>query len=104
MDNNSYFEVAPLAELPPGERLFIEVDGQPIVLLNVAGKIFAIADLCTHDDGPLGEGEVDGHEIICPRHGARFDLNEGKAVRLPAVSDTRWYPVRIRDGVIEIAI
>jgi 3-phenylpropionate/trans-cinnamate dioxygenase ferredoxin subunit len=99
-----FIEVAPLAEIPPGERLFVEIDGQPIVLLNVDGKIYAIADLCTHDDGPLGEGEVDGHQIICPRHGARFDLRDGKAVTLPAVVDTRWYPVRIVAGMIEIGI
>lgn len=101
MDEN-YIEVAPLAELPPGERLFIEIDGKPIVLINVDGKIYAIADLCTHDDGPLGEGEVDGHEIICPRHGARFDLRDGRAVSLPAVVDTHWYRVRIVEGMIEI--
>jgi 3-phenylpropionate/trans-cinnamate dioxygenase ferredoxin subunit len=99
-----FVEVAPLAELPVGERLFLELDGQPIVLLNVGGKIFALDDLCTHDDGPIGEGEVDGDQIICPRHGARFNLRDGKAVGLPAVVDIRWYPVRITDGMIEIGI
>ena len=97
-----YVEVAPLEELPAGERLFIELDGKPIVLLNVDGKIYAFDDVCTHDDGPVGEGELDGYEIICPRHGARFDIRNGKAAGLPAVIDIAWYPTRILDGIIEI--
>jgi 3-phenylpropionate/trans-cinnamate dioxygenase ferredoxin subunit len=99
-----YVEIAPVGELPVGERLFVELDGKAIVVLNVGGKIYAIGDVCTHDDGPLGEGEIDGYEIICPRHGARFDLRDGRAVALPAVTDTIWYPARIRDGIIEIGI
>jgi 3-phenylpropionate/trans-cinnamate dioxygenase ferredoxin subunit len=99
-----YIAVAPIEELPVGERLFIELDGKPIVVMNISGIIYAIGDLCTHDDGPLGEGEVDGFEIICPRHGARFDLRNGKAVSLPAVTDTTWYQTRVRDGVVEIGI
>jgi 3-phenylpropionate/trans-cinnamate dioxygenase ferredoxin component len=99
-----YIEVAPIGELPAGSRLFIELDGKPIVLFNVSNKIYAIGDVCTHDDGPLGEGEIDGYEVICPRHGARFDLRDGKAVALPAVVDTAWYPTRVRDGIIEIGI
>jgi 3-phenylpropionate/trans-cinnamate dioxygenase ferredoxin subunit len=99
-----YIEVAPLAELPVGERLFIELDGRPIVLMNISGKIYAIGDLCTHDDGQLGEGELDGYDIICPRHGARFDVRDGRAISLPAVTDTVWYPTRVRDGIIEIGI
>jgi len=104
MSELEFVQVAPIEELPAGERLFIEVDGKPIVILNVGGKIYAIGDVCTHDEGPLGEGEVDGFEIICPRHGARFDLRNGKAVALPAVVDTAWYVTRIRDGIIEIGI
>ena len=104
MGEGEYIAVAPLEDLPQGGRLFIEIDGKPIVLLNVSGKIYAIGDVCTHDDGPLGDGEVDGHEIICPRHGARFDLRDGRAVTLPAVVDTAWYPTRIRDGEIEIQV
>lgn len=100
----NFVEIAPLTGLPPGERLFVEVDGRPIVLFNIAGGLFAIGDVCSHDNGPLGDGEVDGHEVICPRHGARFDLRTGRTLGLPAVTDIPAYPVRVRAGMIEIGI
>ncbi len=98
----TYIPVASVEELPPGERLFIEIEGEPIVVFNIAGQYFAIRDECTHDGGPIGEGDLDGYEIICPRHGARFDVRTGKALTLPAVVDVPAYPVRVRDGQIEI--
>ncbi|MEZ0396854.1 MAG: non-heme iron oxygenase ferredoxin subunit [Anaerolineales bacterium] len=100
----NFVEIVPLSELPPGERLFVEIEGRPIVLFNIAGQIFAIGDVCTHDDGPLGDGDVEEHEVICPRHGARFDLRTGKANGLPAVVDIPAYPVRVREGQIEVGI
>ena len=99
-----FVEVAPAADLPPGERLFVEVDGRPIVLFNIAGQVFAIGDVCTHDNGPLGDGELEGHEVICPRHGARFDVRTGQALLLPAAVDIPAYPVRVREGMLEIGI
>lgn len=106
-ENASEFEYIPIAaetDVPPGRRLFVEIDGQPIVVFNIAGEYFAVDDRCTHDDGPLGEGEVEGLEVICPRHGARFDLRSGKALTLPAVVDIRSYPVRVVAGQIEIGL
>ena len=99
-----FIEVAELADLPDGERLFLEIDELHLVLFNISGKIFAIADLCSHDDGPLGDGELDGHEVTCPRHGARFDLRNGKATMLPAVADIPAYPVRLVAGKIEVGL
>ena len=103
-DQCEYFEVCSVNELPSGERLFIEIGEEYIVLFNVGGDYYAIADLCSHDDGPLGDGEVSDHVIACPRHGARFDLRSGKALTLPAVENIPAYPVRIRDSDIEIGI
>jgi len=97
-----FIQVISLDQLNNGERIFIEVNDQPIVLFNVANEIFAIGDLCTHDDGPLGDGDLEDHVIICPRHGARFDIRNGKAMSLPAIVDTPFYPTRIVDGQIEI--
>ncbi len=91
-------------ELPAGERMFLEVDDQSIVLLNYGGDYYAIADLCTHDDGPLGEGEIEDHEIICPRHGARFNIRTGEVLALPAITDIPVYPTRVVDGMIEIGL
>ncbi|MCS7009949.1 MAG: non-heme iron oxygenase ferredoxin subunit, partial [Anaerolineales bacterium] len=82
-----FFEIVPISELPPGERLFLELNGRPIVMFNIAGQLYAIGDVCSHDEGPLGDGELEGYLIVCPRHGARFDIRTGKAVLLPAVED-----------------
>lgn len=99
-----FIPVADVGDLPPGERLFLEIDGQPIVIFNLAGDYYAIADLCSHDNGPVGEGELEGFEIICPRHGARFDIRDGRVLALPAVEDIPAYPVRLNDGMIEIGL
>ena len=99
-----FVEVAAARELASGERLFIEVDGRMIVVFNIAGQYFAIADVCSHDDGPVGEGELDGHHVTCPRHGAEFDVRTGKAIKMPAVIDIPAYPVEERDGRIYIGL
>jgi 3-phenylpropionate/trans-cinnamate dioxygenase ferredoxin component len=99
-----YFAIASVDDLKPGERLFIEIGERPIVLLNVAGTFYALGDVCTHDGGPLGDGEIEGFDIICPRHGARFDIRSGEVLSLPAVEDAPSYPVRITEGQIEIGV
>lgn len=103
-ENYEYVQVVEASEIPRGERLLVEVDEQPIAIFNVDGTFYAIGDVCTHDGGPLGDGEMDGYQIICPRHGARFDIRTGKALTLPAVVDTPWYPVRVNDGWVEIGL
>jgi len=100
----TYYPLCALEELPNGERLFIEIGDQPVVVFNIAGDFYAIADVCTHDDGPLGEGEVENHAVICPRHGARFDVRTGEVLTLPAVMGVQAYPVRVADGMIEIGV
>lgn len=99
-----FIEVAVSDEIPNGERLFLEIDQEQIVIFRIGGSLFAISDVCSHDDGPLGDGELDNHEIICPRHGARFDVRSGKALTLPAYVDIPAYPVREEDGKIFLGI
>jgi 3-phenylpropionate/trans-cinnamate dioxygenase ferredoxin subunit len=99
-----YVEIAPFDQIPNGERLFIELGGKSIVLFNLAGKLFAIGDVCSHDNGPVGDGEIEENEIICPRHGARFDIRTGKATSLPAVVDIPSYPVRVVAGMVQIGM
>ncbi|HZD58048.1 MAG TPA: non-heme iron oxygenase ferredoxin subunit [Anaerolineales bacterium] len=91
-------------ELEPGERLFVEIDEEPIVIFNIAGQYYAVGDVCSHDDGPVGDGDLEGFEVICPRHGARFDIRTGKVLSLPAIVDIPAYPVRVVDGQLEIGL
>lgn len=102
--NAEFVEIIPASELPNGERIFVDLGDRPIVILNIAGKFFAIGDVCTHDDGPLGDGVVEGFNIVCPRHGGEFDIRNGKAMQMPAVVDIPAYPVQVRDGVIFVGI
>ena len=99
-----FVEIAPASELPNGERLFVEIGDKPIVIFNIAGQLFAIGDVCTHDDGPLGDGDLEGYHVVCPRHGAEFDIRTGKAMAMPAVMDIPAYPVQVRDGNIFVGI
>ncbi len=99
-----FVEIAPASELPNGERLFVDLGDKPIVIFNIAGQYFAIGDVCTHDDGPLGDGVIEGDNIVCPRHGAEFDVRTGKAMAMPAVIDIPAYPVKVVDGTIFIGM
>jgi 3-phenylpropionate/trans-cinnamate dioxygenase ferredoxin subunit len=99
-----YVAVATVDELPNGARKILEVDGKPIAVFNIAGTLYAIADVCSHDDGPVAEGELDGHEIECPRHGARFDVRDGKVLSFPAIVSIPAYPVRVEDGEVLVGL
>lgn len=104
MTETLFVPVCSTDDLPPGERLFITVGDAPIVVFNVDGEYFAIDDTCTHDQGPLGEGDLEDHQIICPRHGARFDIRSGEVLSLPAVKDVNSYPIRVVDDRVEIGV
>ena len=99
-----YLDIAPASELPNGERLFVEIEGKPIVIFNIAGQFYSIADICSHDDGPVGEGDLEGFDITCPRHGAGFDVRTGKVISMPAVVDIPAYPVKVVDEMIQLGI
>jgi len=100
-----FIPVASTDEIPNGERLFFEIDAEAIVVFNIGGAYFAIGDVCSHDEGPLGDGSIENeYDISCPRHGAHFDIRTGKVLSLPAVVDIPAYPVRVVDGQIEIGL
>jgi metal-sulfur cluster biosynthetic enzyme/nitrite reductase/ring-hydroxylating ferredoxin subunit len=97
--------VAKVGDIPdPGKRVF-ELDERLIVVFHVEGRFYALDDVCTHDDGPLGEGELQGYTIACPRHGAKFDIRDGRALTMPATQPTGSYEVRVEgdDVLIQLA-
>ena len=104
IENTRYYRVVKVEDLPEGERLIFELENKPIVLFHVNGEFLATGDLCSHDEGPIGDGELDGDVIICPRHGARFDVHTGKALSLPAVTGIPVYPIQVVDGYLEIGM
>ena len=99
-----FVKIARTEDVPVGKAKIYDVDGRQIALCNVDGAFYAIDDECTHDGGPLGEGELEGDEIECPRHGARFDVKTGRALTLPAVMPVKAYPVRVEGDDIEVQV
>jgi len=85
-------------EVGPGQKKILEVDGTLVVVVNLAGEYFCVEDMCTHDGGPLGEGDLDDGQLVCPRHGARFDVRTGDALTLPAFEPVATYQVKVQDG------
>ena len=104
MTSTEFVTLAKTSEVAPGQVKVYEAQGRRIALCNVDGDFYAIADLCTHDGGSLDQGELDGHQIECPRHGARFDVRSGRVLALPAVMPIRSYPVRVEDGVVKVGL
>jgi len=92
---SDFTAVAKTSELPDPGRMLVEVDDRLVVLVHVAGRYYAIDDVCTHDGGPLGEGQLDGFTIACPRHGAKFDVRDGRALTMPATRATVAHEVKV---------
>jgi 3-phenylpropionate/trans-cinnamate dioxygenase ferredoxin subunit len=99
-------DVAPADEFPPGSVKIVVAGDIEIGVYNCGGELLAIEDRCSHDDGPLCEGEWEPDEcrVICPRHGSAFDLRTGEPKSLPAFEPVKIYPVRIVDGVVRVTV
>lgn len=95
-------KVATLEDCPPGSLHRVMVGHEPVVLTNVDGVVYAILDRCTHEDLPLSDGEMEGTNIVCSYHGARFDVASGAARGLPAVKPVKTFPVEMREDGIYI--
>lgn len=100
----SFVKVATRGELPEGGKKVIDVEGRAIALFHVNGSYHAIDDVCTHDGGPLAEGDLIDGEIQCPRHGARFDLKTGRPLCMPAIEPVTVHSVEVRGDDIYVAI
>ena len=99
-----FVTVAMKGDVPVGEARVFAVNGKHIALCNVDGTLYAIDDVCTHDGGPLGEGYLEGEQIECPRHGARFDVKTGRALTLPAVMPVSSYPVQVDGDDVRVQV
>jgi 3-phenylpropionate/trans-cinnamate dioxygenase ferredoxin component len=99
-------DVCPVEELPPGEVKIVYAGAIAIGVYNLNGEFFGLEDRCSHDDGPLCEGDFDEEEgvAICPRHGANIDIRSGRALTLPAVEPVATFPVRLVDGIVKVKV
>lgn len=96
--------IGPLDDLPPGALAYVEIEGLPIALANVAGQVFAFGDACRHEGGPLSAGVLIDDTITCPWHGWTYNVRTGKSIVPPIGLRIPTYPVRIVDDQIYIDI
>ena len=96
--------VAKTSDLADPGKSLVEVNDRLVVLFHVDGEFYCIDDVCTHDDGPLSDGALDGCQIACPRHGARFDIRTGAAVTMPATEATTAHEVRVEGDEVFVRI
>lgn len=99
-----WIDVAAAEDLPRNQHRVYEVDGRFVAVYDVAGERFAIEDQCSHDGNPLADGPVEGFEVICPRHGARFCLRTGAALSPPAYEPVATFPVAVQNGRLVIGL
>lgn len=99
---SDWVDVAPTDELLPGSFRVVDVDGAAVAVFNLDGAYYAIEDLCTHDGGTLTGGTIQGDQIACPRHGARFCIKTGAVLSPPAYESIHAFPIRIQDGRVQV--
>lgn len=100
----AFVKVANVGDVPPGRVRVVEIGREDVALCNVNGDIYAVANVCTHDDGPLGEGYLLGDEIECPRHGARFCVRSGEVKTLPAIIPIPIFAVKVEGAEIFVDV
>ena len=99
---SDWIDVAPAGSLANGEHVVVDVDGVDVAVFMIDGHYYAVEDACTHDGAEIASGRLDGCEIICPRHGARFCLKTGKVLSPPAYEDLVTFSTRVQDGRIQV--
>ena len=101
---SDFTRVCKTSDIPdPGKAVF-EIEDRFVVVFHLDGEFYALDDRCTHDGGPLGEGDIEGFQIICPRHGARFDIRTGLALTMPAVRATPAHEVKVADEEVWVRV
>ena len=103
---SEFLPIADVSEIEDPGSMLVEVEDRLVVLIHAAGRIYALDDVCTHDGGPLSDGQVDaaGGTIACPRHGAKFDLSSGAALTMPATKPTVAHEVKVENQQILIKL
>ena len=99
---SDWVDVGPQAAIASGELAVVEIEDLQVAVFNVEGEFYAIEDLCSHDYACLSDGEFEGCEVVCPIHGARFDVRTGEALTPPAYEPVPTFPVRIEAGVVQV--
>jgi 3-phenylpropionate/trans-cinnamate dioxygenase ferredoxin subunit len=99
-------DVAPADEFPPGSVKIVNAGSINVGVFNCGGNLYAIEDRCSHDDGPLAEGDWEPEDctVICPRHGSHFDLATGRPLSLPATQPVETFPVLVEDGMVKVEV
>jgi len=101
---SDFIRVGNVSDLPDPGKTVVEVGDRLVALFRVGGELWAIDDLCTHDGGPLAEGELVDHVIVCPRHGARFDIRTGRALSMPATRATVAHDVKVEGEEVFVRV
>ncbi|HEX3998568.1 MAG TPA: non-heme iron oxygenase ferredoxin subunit [Pirellulales bacterium] len=101
---SEFIRVASVNDVPDPGRALVEVGDRLVALFQVGGKFYALDDVCTHDGGPLAEGELDGLTIACPRHGAKFDIRDGRALTMPATRPTVAHEVKVEGNDVFVRL
>lgn len=101
---SAYAPALPLADLPPGQMRCVEIAGVPVLLVHAKDGVFAVHNICSHAYARMDEGRLRGHRLICPLHGASFDVRNGTVLGAPATAPLQSFPVRIVDGQIEVHV
>ncbi len=99
-----YVKVAVTDDIAPNQGKLVEVQGKKIALFNLAGKYYAIDNTCTHRGGPLAEGELEGDEVTCPWHGAKFKITSGAVLSPPAPQGVKSFPIRVAGNDLEVEL
>ena len=101
---SEFIPVAKVADIPDPGKMLVEVDDRLVVIFHVGGSVYCLEDVCTHDGGTLGDGDLEEHQIACPRHGAKFDIRDGKAITMPATEGTVAHEARIEGDQVQVRI
>ena len=99
-----YVRIGKASDVSPGRAEVFDVEDRKIAVFRLEDAFYAIEDICTHDGGPLAEGEIEDDQVICPRHGARFNIKTGAALTMPAVTPVESYPVRVEGNELYIGL